>query len=174
LDSVLVSCVRHPSLISLRMVYTRAWLDGSLHNCGWHWLPSALRSDVVSVDSASGGLSAGSGTTSHLSAQAPHLQHIIVCPRLFTSQWRKLLYKLVDVVIEIPPGTSCWPSSMHEPLILGLTLRFASVAPWILRGHPRVLELVRSMREVWSLVPGTVRTLLCKLCTLPASLEALS
>jgi hypothetical protein len=63
---------------------------------------------------------------------------------------------------------------MHEPLILGLTLHFASVAPWILRGHPRVLELVRSMREVWSSVPGTVRTLLGELCTLPTSLEALS
>jgi hypothetical protein len=64
---------------------------------------------------------------------------------------------LADVVVETPPGTSFWPSTMHEPLILGLTLHFAAVSLWIVRGHPRVLELVRSLREVWPSVPGSER-----------------
>jgi hypothetical protein len=33
------------------------------------------------------------------------LLHILVIPRLFTSLWRKQLYKLADIVFEIPAGT---------------------------------------------------------------------
>jgi hypothetical protein len=63
---------------------------------------------------------------------------------------------------------------MHEPLLLGLTLCFTSVAPWTLRGHPQVLELVWSLCEVWTQVPGAERSLLCELCTLLTTLEAVS
>ncbi len=56
------------------------------------------------------------GWTSHL---APH--HIFVCPRLFTSQWHRALFKFADVVLEIPTDSrSFWPSPMHELLVLGL------------------------------------------------------
>ena len=103
------------------------------------------------------------------------LNHIIVCPRLFTSRWRKLLYKLADIVVEIPPGTRpFWPASMHEPLVLGLTLRFLSVSPWLLRGDHRILDLERSLREVWSSVSGDERSLLRELCACPATLETVS
>jgi hypothetical protein len=85
-----------------------------------------------------------------------------------------MLYKIADVVIDIPPGTWFWPSNMHEPLILGLVLRFSSVFPWLSRGQPRILELVRALRAVWTSVPGSERAILCELCTFPESLEALS
>jgi hypothetical protein len=104
----------------------------------------------------------------------PYHQHLFICPRLFTSRWRKMLYKIADVVIDIPPGTWFWPSNMHEPLILGLVLRFSSVFPWLSRGQPRILELVRALRAVWTSVPGSERAILCELCTFPESLEALS
>jgi hypothetical protein len=30
-----------------------------------------------------------------------HINHIFVCPRLLTAYWRKQLYKLADLVVEI-------------------------------------------------------------------------
>lgn len=49
------------------------------------------------------------------------INHIFVCPRLFTSQWHQALFKFADVVLEIPTDShSFWPSPMHELLVLGL------------------------------------------------------
>jgi hypothetical protein len=36
----------------------------------------------------------------------PHLNHVVVCPRLFTQYWRKRLFKITDLVLELPPGRS--------------------------------------------------------------------
>jgi hypothetical protein len=105
----------------------------------------------------------------------PHLNHIILVPRLFTSQWRRLLYKTADVVFELPAGVRpAWPHAMHEPLVIALTLRFASCAPFQLRNHHFVLELVRSLHGMWPHVSRDERVVLRKLCVTPASLESLS
>jgi hypothetical protein len=45
----------------------------------------------------------------------PHLQHIFWCPRLFTSQWRKLLFKLADAVIETPLAPVSGPLTCMSP-----------------------------------------------------------
>ena len=34
----------------------------------------------------------------------PDLLHIFICPRLMTQRWRKHLYKLSDVLFNIPAG----------------------------------------------------------------------
>ncbi len=105
----------------------------------------------------------------------PWFNHIFICPRLFTSRWRKLLYKLADLVVEIPAGARpFWPVQMHEPLVLGLTLRFLSVCPWILREHCCLLDLERSLRMMWTSVSGDERPVLRELCALPLALDALS
>jgi hypothetical protein len=107
--------------------------------------------------------------------QQTHLNHVFIIPRLFTSQWRRLLYKFADIVFEIPPGSrDCWPLSMHEPLVVGLTFRFLSHSPWTLQRHRCVLELERELRQVWQTVQGDERTLLRKLCLLPSTLEPMS
>jgi hypothetical protein len=78
----------------------------------------------------------------------PYLNHIFLVPRLFTSQWRRLLHKTADVIFELPAGSRpAWPLLMHEPLVIGLTLRFAACPPFQLRHHPSVLELGRPCME---------------------------
>lgn len=62
---------------------------------------------------------------------------------------------------------------MHEPLVLGLTLPLASVPPWIFREHTRVLDLVRTLRAVWTSVSGHKQDILHELCALLSALEAL-
>jgi hypothetical protein len=104
----------------------------------------------------------------------PHLNHIFVCSCMLTHMWRKKLYKLADAVFELPAGLHpCWPRSMHEPLIIGLTLRFIRHFPWQLRNTASVLELVRSVQSLWKDPKGDVRPFLCQLCDLPALLDSL-
>ena len=104
----------------------------------------------------------------------PHLNHIFIVPRIFTSQWRRLLYKTADFVFELPAGARpAWPASMHEPLVVSLTLRFAACAPFQLRNHPTVLELGRTLHGLWPYVSRDERGVLCQLCNTPATLESM-
>jgi len=106
--------------------------------------------------------------------KCPHLNHVVVCPRLFTQYWRKRLFKIADIVLELPPGALLvWPGDMHEPLLLGLILRFSSCPPWQLRQTPPILALGREVQALWHNKVGDGRRLLRKLCHLPTSLEGL-
>jgi hypothetical protein len=97
-----------------------------------------------------------------------YLGHVFVCPRLFTQRWRKKLFNLADVVLEIGAGRRAfWPLSMHEPLLLGLgvVLPFSSSFPWQLRGSERILALEGPLRQVWQDPLADERPLLRQLCT---------
>jgi hypothetical protein len=105
----------------------------------------------------------------------PYLNHIFVVPRLFTSQWRRLLHKMADLVFKLPVGSRpAWPPNMHEPLVFGLTLRFVACPPFKLRYHPSVLELGRTLQGLWPHVLRDERAVLHKLCHSPTTLETLS
>lgn len=93
----------------------------------------------------------------------PSLTHVFVCPRLFTSLWRKRLYKLADCVFYIPAGSrSFWPATMFEPLIIGLLLPFSHTHPWQHRRSAEVLALEGQLRQVWSQPDGTEQLVLRK------------
>ena len=103
----------------------------------------------------------------------PHLNHIFVVPRLFTSQWRRLLHKTANFIFELPAGSrSAWPVTMHEPLVVGLTLRFAACVPFQLRHHPTLLALGRTLHGLWPHVSQDERGVLRQLCNAPAALES--
>ena len=55
-----------------------------------------------------------------------HINHIVVIPRLYTATWRKKLFKVSDLVFEVPGRRTFWPAHEHKPLIIGLTLHFSS------------------------------------------------
>lgn len=102
----------------------------------------------------------------------PQLNHIFVCPRLFTSQWRQLVHKLAYLVFKIPAGSRpFWPLSMHEPLVCGLTLRFLSSPPFTLRQHPSLLDLGRTLHGLWPQMSGDDRGVLRQLCLTPVALD---
>jgi hypothetical protein len=104
-----------------------------------------------------------------------HLLHIFLCPRLLTNTWCKRLYRVSDLVVKLPSGHHpAWPTQMHEPLILVLTLPFLAVCPWQLRNTPPVLELGRTLCRMWQDPQGDVGGVLCQLCHLLASLDSMS
>ena len=74
--------------------------------------------------------------------------HIFVIPRLFTTKWRRLFAKLCDFTTVLPVGSPHWPSHMHEPLWIGISLPFLHHRPWTIRGTPALVGLDRELREV--------------------------
>ncbi len=103
-----------------------------------------------------------------------HINNIVVIPRLYTTTWRKKLFKVSDLVFEVPPGRrTFWPAHEHEPLIIGLTLRFSSSPPWQLRQSQPVLDLARELQGLWTHEEGAERSVLRELLRLPGWLEAM-
>ena len=103
-----------------------------------------------------------------------HLNHVFVAPRLMTSAWRKRLQKLCDLVFELPAGARpVWPREEHEPLIIGVVLRFACCSPWQVKRSQEILGMDRQLRELWKDPHGDERAFLFELCQLPRVLEAL-
>jgi hypothetical protein len=104
-----------------------------------------------------------------------HLNHIWVMPRLMTHCWQKQLSKICDLVFSIPPGARpFWPAVGHEPLIIGLTLRFSVSSPWQTKFTTGVLEVERALSQVWSALDEPERHILFEFCVTPERLDGLS
>ncbi len=104
-----------------------------------------------------------------------NINHLFIVPRLSTHTWRKKLHKVCDLVFEVPAGCRAfWPSLEHEPLIIGLTLRFVHCSPWQLKQAQQLLDLGGQLRPLWQAQEGAEGTVLHKLSALPGTLEAMS
>lgn len=88
--------------------------------------------------------------------------HIFICPRLCTSLWIRQLFKAADIVLEIPPGKTFWPSDMHEPLLIGIVFPFIRCYPWQLRSTPRMFAMAREVRNLRDGTEVDLRDLLFK------------
>jgi hypothetical protein len=92
-----------------------------------------------------------------------HSIHVFVCPRLLKPLWFRQLYKVSDVVFDVPPGVCCWSSHMYEPMVIGIVFPFLSRAPWQVRSTPKMLSVERQLRKVWEVSDVAPRNLLRKL-----------
>ncbi len=61
------------------------------------------------------------------------LYYIFLIPRLYSSLWSQMFYKLSDFIFKLAPGSPHWPVNMHEPLFIGISLPLAMVQPWSLQ-----------------------------------------
>jgi hypothetical protein len=101
--------------------------------------------------------------------------HIFVCPRIFTTKWRKQLYKVADLVFEISCGAlPSWDVSQCEPLVVGIVFPFLIHRPWQLRNTPKLLAVVRKLRTMWKESPSDAGNFLCKFCKYTRALGTLS
>ena len=107
----------------------------------------------------------------HKSAESTH---IVVIPRLFSTEWRRSLYKAADVVLHVPAGHPAWPESLHEPLTIGILFPYLNHRPWELRRSPIVLELANSLQRVWKSGGEPEGPLLRKLWRLQRELSCMS
>jgi len=100
--------------------------------------------------------------------------HVFIVPRLMTPLWRKHLFKASDLVVVLPPGHVAWPAEMLEPLTIAFCFPYLSHSPWQLKRSQVLLELGRSLHEVWNSDVCTEGPLLRKLWELPSRLENMS
>ena len=99
--------------------------------------------------------------------------HVFVCPRLMTPYWAKHLNRSADLITIVPPGQSCWPNEMCEPLIIGIYFPFLKNRPWQLKGQPALLGMDKQLRTLWKTNPGTAGTLLRKLWRYTRKMESM-
>lgn len=166
--------VPHHFLTPLEWYTVGHGIQGGILNESHMWEPHTpnLGTLVWTPPPAAGGHAVDELLTSR--HKRPVLTHVFICPRLFTSLWRKKLHKAADLILELPPGyQSCWPAHMHEPLIVGLTLRFISCPPWELRCHSALLAMGREVQRLWVAPGSDVRPLLRQLLQLPGLLEGM-
>lgn len=100
--------------------------------------------------------------------------HVFLIPRLFGPKWIRLFYKLCDFIVRVPAGSPIWPSDMHEPLWIGISLPFVQHRPWTLRGTPLLVELERDMRRVQAAGEGDGRDILRQLLRVPRRVSSVS
>ena len=100
--------------------------------------------------------------------------HVVVIPRLFTTEWRKQLHKAANVVLTLPAGHSAWPEDMYEPLTIAILFPFISHRPWQLRRTPKLVELGNTLQGVWKSNPESEGPLLRELWNFQRTVESLS
>lgn len=148
---------------------------GGHYNAGRLWVPHHTDSTWLLWAPPPGAAGAALDCLTLSRHKRSHLNHVFVCPRLLTAYWRKKLFKVSDIVLELPAGPCpLWPSPMHEPLLVGISLRFICHFPWQLRLTGKVLDLGRQVSGMWKGAQGDARDLLRELCVLPDVLDALS
>ncbi len=74
--------------------------------------------------------------------------HIFTILRLFSLAWTCLFHKLCEFIVKLPVVSSHWPSRLHEPLPMGVTLPFIRYPPWSLRGMPLLVDMDRRLGKV--------------------------
>ena len=100
--------------------------------------------------------------------------HVVVIPRLFTTEWRKQLHKAADLVLTLPAGHPAWPADMYEPLTIAISFPFVSHRPWQLRRAPKLVELGNTLQGVWKSDPESEGPLLRELWNFQRTVENLS
>jgi hypothetical protein len=169
------SWTNNPSLTPLA---PSAWylrgqgMSGS--GCGKDWHPVEASETWFLWDLAPAAAEAALEALNESRIKRTHLNHVVLSPRLFTHKWRKRLQKLADLVFELPAGKVVyWPRLEHEPLIIGVVLRFSLCSPWQVKQSPSILGMDRQLREMWEDPDGDLGALLRKFCDIPRVLDAM-
>jgi hypothetical protein len=87
---------------------------------------------------------------------------IVLVPTLMKPEWFRRFARTVDVHFCVPAGHPCWPSSMHEPLMIGLVFPLLRFEPWHWRRVPFMVGLGRTLSGLHKTDHDAARNLLCK------------
>ena len=67
----------------------------------------------------------------------PDALHLFIWPNLMLPIWGILIYKVVELVVYVPPGSKFLPTSMQEYFVLSLFPLSSLAGPGGSGGHPR-------------------------------------
>ena len=84
------------------------------------------------------------------------------------------MFNMADLVLYVPPGGKCWPSSIHESFVPGFVSSLIPHMPWQLRGAPKVMGLGSKVSfMIWEST-GDSGSALRQLRLLPKSVASIS
>ena len=75
--------------------------------------------------------------------------HILIVPRLMTLEWKKHTLKGADLVVDLPLTLEHWGANMYEPLTLALFFPYLSQRPWELRKTPILVDVERTLSNLF-------------------------
>ena len=100
--------------------------------------------------------------------------HSFICLKLMIPVQGRLLSKMANLLVYVPPEEQFWPSSMKEFFVLGFIYPFIAHIPWRLRVTPKVLRLVIKVSFLLRESPGYTGSVLCQLRTLTKRVASMS
>lgn len=100
--------------------------------------------------------------------------HIFVVPHLMTPEWRRQLFRVSDLCIELPFFDEWKKEEQHEPLTIAFVFPFLSCKPWQLKRSPAFLGMGSMLRRMWKTDPAATGHLLHQLCSYTRTLAKMS
>ena len=100
--------------------------------------------------------------------------HVFIVPRLMAPEWRKQLFRVSDLCIELPFDDIWDKSSQHEPLTLAIVFPFLNHSPWQLKRSQAFLAMRNVLRRLWKEDKISTRVVLHKLFSIQRGLSTLS
>ena len=104
----------------------------------------------------------------------PNRLYVFISHKLMMKVWGRLLIKMADLVVYVPPGEMFWPSSMNESFVIGFISSLIPLRPWRLRGTTKVMGLGRSVSFLLREIPGDAGSVLHQLQLLLKSVASMS
>ena len=100
--------------------------------------------------------------------------HVFIFLKFMMPVWVRMLLKIDEFVVYVPPGEMFWPSSMHKSFVLGFIPPLNPHKPWMLRGTLKVLGLVRTVSLLLRESSGNAGSVLRQLWLLLKRVESMS
>ena len=100
--------------------------------------------------------------------------HVFICPKFMIPMYGRLLFKMDDLVVYVPPGEMFWPSSMHESFVPGFISPLIPHRPWWIRGTAKVLGLGRTVYLLIREIPEDSGSVLLQLQLLTKRVASMS
>ena len=99
--------------------------------------------------------------------------HVFLVPRLMTPEWKRQLFRVSDLFIELPFDEHWTKASQHEPLILAFVFPFLPNSPWQLKRSGAFLGMAGMLRRVWKVGEVSTGIVLSKFFSSTRKLETM-
>ena len=135
---------------------------GGKSNLDGVWIPEYRRGTYVWTPPPAGGLIAVEQLR-RARVKREWSTHVVLIPRLMSAEWKKQLFRVSDLFIELPFDKNWKKEIHHEPLIFAVVFPFLSHRPWQLKRSPAFLGMGNILRSMWKEDNVSAGTLLRKL-----------
>ena len=76
--------------------------------------------------------------------------HVVIVPRLMSPEWRRQLFRVSDLFLELPFEDTYWSKKkQHEPLLFAVVFPFLLHSLWQLKRTPAFLGMGGLLRRMW-------------------------